>query len=121
MNYNEYDEVINGKDTYKEIAKNLINSVPTLIGWTDEIATHYDILFDYEVDKNGYVQSGIKENDLFISIMRLGAFGFKTDNKKYAGYIAEKLFNGRLDSSVEKVTELVNGIIEEINNESNWN
>ena len=114
MNYNKYDEVINGKYTYKTIAKNIIEEVPTLIGWTDEERTHYDILFTYEVDKNGYVQSGIKENDLFISIMRTGAFGFKIDSEKYPEYIAEKLFNGRVDSSVEKLTELINGIIKEL-------
>ena len=117
MNYNEYDEVINGKDTYKIIAKNLVEGIPTLIGWTDEKATHYDVLFDYKVNKNGYVQGGIRENDLFISIMRIGAFGFKTDQEKHPSYIAEKLFNSRLDESVEKLTELINGIIKELSNE----
>lgn len=117
MNYNEYGEVINGKITYKTIAENLKCKIPTLIGWTDERATHYDILFNYGTDKNGYVQGGIKENDLFISIMRIGAFGFKIDCEKHSEYIAEKLFNGRLDSSVKKLTELINGVIVELNNE----
>lgn len=119
MNCNEYDEVINGEDTYKTIAKNLSYEIPTLIGWTDERATHYDILFTCGANKNGYIQGGIRANDLFISIMRIGAFGFKfkTYEEKHPSYIAEKLFNGRLDSSVEKVTELINGVIREINNE----
>ena len=116
MNYNKYDEVINGKDTYKSIAKSLKDGIPVLIGWTDGIDTHYDILFTYKVNKNGFVQGGIKENDLFISIMRMGAFGFKTDSEKHFSYIAEKLFNSRVDDSVGKVTELINGVIEEINN-----
>ncbi len=117
MNYNEYDEVINGKDTYKAIAKNIKNKESIIIGWTDEIYTHYDILFTYGVNKTGYVQGGIQDYYLFISVMRIGAFGFNANDKKYPEYIAEKLFNGRLDESVEKLTELINGIIEELNNE----
>lgn len=117
MNFNKYGEVINGNETYKTIAENVWLEIPTLIGWTDEIYTHYDILFTSRVDKNGCVQGGIERYDLFVSIMRIGAFGFKTDDKKYPGYIAEKLFNGRLDKSVEKVTELINGVIKELNNE----
>ena len=81
--------------------------------------THYDILFDYDVLSLGFIQGGIKDDYLFVSIMRIGAFAFKIDDEKHAGYIAEKLFNGRLDSSVEKLTELINGIIKELQAISN--
>lgn len=117
MNFNKYGEVINGNETYKTIAKYLTYGESALIGWTDEADTHYDILFNYNALSAGFTQGGIKGDDLFISIMRVGAFGFKTDDKKCPGYIAEKLFNGRLDKSVEKVTELINGVIKELNNE----
>lgn len=51
--------------------------------------------------------------------MSIGSFGFKVDSTKEAGYIAEKLFFGRLDDSVKAVTELINGVIKELNNDNN--
>ena len=115
MNSNMYGEVINGEKTYKYIAKNIKSGQPTLIGWTDEEYTHYDILFAYDIEKDGYTQGGIEDSDLYVSIMRIGAFGFKTNNEKYPGYIAEKLFCKNIDSSIEKVTELINGVIKNLN------
>lgn len=115
MNYDEYNEVINGELTFKNIAENLKNGVSTLIGWSDEEYTHYDILFTYGTDKYGNIQGGIKYNDLFVSIMRIGTFGFKIDQAKYPTYIAEKLFHNNLNNSVEKVTELINGVLLELN------
>lgn len=113
MNTNKYQEVINGEDTYKIIAGLLSSGLPVFIGWTDEKHTHYDILFTYGPDSIGVHQCGLKFDDLFVSIMRIGAFGFKIDSLKEPGYVAEKLFLGRLDESVEALTELINGIIKE--------
>ena len=45
MNVDEYGEVINGKDTYFEIAKHLMKGESVGIGWTDEDSTHFDIIF----------------------------------------------------------------------------
>lgn len=36
---------------------------------------------------------------------------------KSAGYIAEKIFHGRLDKSVVALTELINGVLNELNKE----
>ena len=36
MNVDEYGEIINGEDTYREIAKHLIKGESVGIGWTDE-------------------------------------------------------------------------------------
>ena len=72
-------------------------------------------MFNLGVVGEGGYQRGLKHSDLFVSIMSIGAFGFKVDdNKKRPTYIAEKLFNNNLNSSVEKVTELINGIIAEL-------
>lgn len=114
MDKDEYGEIINGENTYKEIAR-VLNVVGTcLIGWTDEIYTHYDILFLHKTQFYGTnIQGGIKSNDLFITIMRKGAFGFKIDSKKSSGYIAEKL-NLSDDETAEKLAELINGVIERL-------
>ena len=43
MNKDKDNEIINGKETYKEIANYLKKGQPIMIGWTDEVCTHYDI------------------------------------------------------------------------------
>ena len=119
MKKDEYNEVINDKETYKDIANALRSRFNVFIGWTDNDSTHYDILFTYGAIGNGGYQRGLRRTDLFVSIMSIGSFGFKVDSTKEAGYIAEKLFFGRLDDSVKAVTELINGVIKELNNDNN--
>lgn len=111
MNYDEYGEVINGEKTYKAIAADLAQS-PVLIGWTDQNGTHLDILFALTAQKHGTVQGGVRGGDLFISIMRWGAFGFSIDEKEtHAGYYDEKLGNrGSLGPTAEPLAELINGV-----------
>ena len=124
MNFNGYNEVINGPATYKEIAEILKNKTPVLLGFTDNDATHYDILFNYGniVHLNrvhtaeSTVQRGIRETDLFVSILGTNSYGFNIDTTKHESYICEKLFNGRMDYSVSEVAKLINGVIEEMNN-----
>lgn len=116
MNTGIYGEVINGKDTYFEIAKHLMKGESVGIGWTDEDSTHFDIIFTLGVKKYGLFQGGIKGTDLFVSIIRWSSFGFNTDGVMHGGYIQEKL---RLGDNItgEKVKELVNGVIEYLNKE----
>ena len=113
MDKDIYGEVVNGENTYKEIAYLLKHGSSVIIGWTDQAYTHYDILFSLNVVKEGTLQGGLRWNDLFVSIMRIGVFGFLTDSKKESGYIGEKL---GLDNNetTEKLTELINGIIENL-------
>jgi hypothetical protein len=115
FNFDKDGEVINGSGTYKVIARNLKSGLATLIGWTDENYTHFDILFTYRnVTGDGYYQRGIRLSDLFVSIIDHSSFGFKADYEKDAGYISEKL---RLqgDENIKKITQLINGIIKELN------
>lgn len=120
MDKDEYDEIINGKNTYKEIADRLKQGQAVIIGWTDEEYTHLDILFTYNVYKEScnYLQRGLRGNELFVSLMSVGAFGFDINNaKRHPGYIGEKLkLPG--DSTREKLTELINGIIKELQDET---
>lgn len=116
MNVDEYGEVINGEDTYFEIATHLMKGESVGIGWTDGDSTHFDIIFTLGVKKYGLFQGGIKANDLFVSILHWSSYGFSTDGVMHGGYIQEKL---RLGGNItgEKVKELVNGVIEYLNKE----
>lgn len=89
MNKEQYGETINGKNTYKEIADRLIKGQAVIIGWTDEEYTHFDILFTYKVYKEigSYLQRGLRGNELFVSIMSIGAFGFDVNNSKKISWI----------------------------------
>lgn len=114
---NNYNEILNDVGTYKIIAGNLKRGFSTFIGWTDGESTHYDILFTYGCTGEGCYQRGVRITYLFVSIMSIVSFGFKIDSSKDPGYIAEKLFNGRIDKSVYKITDLINGVIEELKND----
>lgn len=116
MKHDEYGEVINDEETYQDIATELIGGPnggrSMLIGWTDQNGTHLDILFTLTAQKHGTVQGGVRGGDLFISIMRWGAFGFSIDEKEtHAGYYDEKLGNrGSLGPTAEPLAELINGV-----------
>lgn len=119
MDFDEYGEVINGENTYICIGNLLKKGNSVIIGWTDEHCTHYDILFNLNVIKHGELQGGLRWNDLFVSIMRRGAFGFLTDNEKDSNYVAEKL--GLLPCiTADKITELINGVIKRLKGDINY-
>lgn len=118
MNKDKYDEIINGIDTYRIIAENLLERGSCIIGWTDEGYDHRDILFTYKSKKYGILQRGLNWNShLYVSIIDYSCMGFliesKTDNRKDNGYIMEKL---RLhDNHCDlKICDLINGVIYEL-------
>lgn len=130
MNLEEFDrdseyEVINTHDNYVRIARLLFNAEkPVLIGWTDQMGTHYDILFTFHrygiIGCQPYTyQGGISTHDLFVSVMRKGSFGFDVmydhDTWLSCDYVAEKL-NLSGGPTTEKVAELINGVILELKN-----
>ena len=115
MNYDKYNEVINGEDTFRIIAKELIEEDTVGIGWTDEDSTHLDIIFKLGIDKFGDFQRGIRSNYLFVSIIDHTSYAFVPDGIKEGNYIQEKL---RMNNSCgDKLKELINGIIGELNND----
>ena len=114
MNKDEYGEIINGDDTVIEISKRLKEGQSVIIGWTDEKYTHLDLLFNYKTYKEGMLQRGLRGNELYVSIISLGAFGFDVkDREIHKGYISEKL-NIRGEPTVSKLAELINGVIKEL-------
>lgn len=109
MKYDTYGEVVNDPATYQEIASRLQDH-PVLVGWTDEAGTHFDILFAINVEGYGTFQGGLKVTDLFVSIMRRGAFGFEIEHiNTHTGYYDEKL-GGGMGSTAERLAELINGV-----------
>lgn len=118
MDKDDYGEVINGEMTYYMIASALKEKNSIVIGWTDESSTHLDILFTLKPQQEGRLQGGlIGDTDLFVSVMRMGAFAF--DAKGIATspqYVDEKLSNGRMSSDTSmKVAELINNVRIELN------
>jgi len=112
MNYDAYSEVINGKNTFKTIAKSIKNGGTIGIGWTDERGNHLDIIFKLGINIYGGFQRRIKDNYLFVSIIGLNSIGFLPDAPKMGDYIQEKLqIYGECG---EKIKELINGVIGEL-------
>ena len=117
----DWGEIINGKTTYKSIAKQIYNTdddtAGCIIGWTDQGVDHRDILFTYKPRQFGNLQRGLRWCFLYISIMDFACMGFliemRTDNRKDPGYLKEKL---RLhdNSCDDKICELINGVIHEL-------
>lgn len=118
MNKDIYDEIINGEETYKKIAKTLIEKGSCIIGWTDQEYDHRDILFTYKPKHlGGQLQRGLTWCHLYVNIMDCSCMGFlienDRDNRKHSNYIMEKL---RLnDNHCDlKICELINGVIYEL-------
>lgn len=110
MNFDQYGEVINGGGTYRALVEELDAKNCVVIGWTDQEGTHLDILFTLSPRKAGTLQGGVAgQGDLFVSIMRMGAFAFEIGQTSSPAYYAEKLFlSGRTTAS--KLADMCNTI-----------
>ncbi len=118
MTNDEYSEITNSEETYLEIADLLKINHTVFIGWTDGDMTHFDILFTYRTMGFGTHQGGVRPTDLFISIMRLGSFGFEIEHEDTdGGYYEEKLSGRNLGSTRDKLAELINGVKKHLNTE----
>ena len=114
MNKDKYGEIINGYNTVAEIASKLKDGQSVIIGWTDERYTHLDLLFNYRTHKSGMLQRGLRGNELFVSIISIGSFGFDvSDRETHKGYISEKL-NISGEPTIAKLAELINEIKKEL-------
>ena len=112
MNFNKYNEVINGTYTYKEIAKLLLEDKIVGIGWTDEMSTHLDIIFKLGITKINPFQRSIRGYYLYVSIIDHTSYAFDIENEKLGNYIQEKL---RMNNECgDKLKILINGIIKQI-------
>lgn len=113
----EYGEVYNSDLTYKGIAHILDKHGSTVIGWTDEEGGHFDIWMTVQAIQAGHLQGGLHaRTDLFVAVMRHGAFGFEISKDRpelYPDYVAEKLNMGG-GVTTDKLTELISGVLKEL-------
>ena len=111
-----YRNVVNGADTYHQIAVDLNTHSSVIVGWTDERSTHYDVLFTLRPAQQGSLQGGLRgPTCLFVSIMRRGCFGFRVGGDElHRDYIAEKLGLYRESPTCYALTDLVNGVMKEL-------
>ena len=116
VKFDDCREVISCDETYAQIANDLWDCFSCVIGWTDEDrVTHHDICFCRPMAWHGTLQ-GIHPaaqrplGVLFVSILRVGAFGFVVDESVlHANYVAEKLNIGAGKTSAE-IAALINGV-----------
>lgn len=98
MVFDKYGDVLPVNENARLIAILLKRVCSRLITWTDGIGTHFDILLclPYSlIGESTNIQRGIKVNDLFVSIMGLGAHAFiigetscpSDYDRKLGGYI----------------------------------
>jgi len=112
-------DVINGLSTFRNLARDLTDHGPQLIGWTDGHGTHLDILMSLGAGHaGGDIQGGVNRDYLFVAVMRVGAFGFRTDAyapKTSLADVDEKLssYGFKTQTSVA-LADLINGVRAEI-------
>lgn len=119
MSVDEYGELTNSKETYQEIASTLSSWGGIVIGWTDGMGSHYDILFTYRPVVKGSLQGGLKQGYLFVSIMRMGCFAFDIEQQDTEpSYYGEKLglYAG---ITLPKIADLINGVKKELYTKGN--
>ncbi len=115
MKKDKYGVIFNNKNNYKAIAQLILDVGPTLISWTDREGSQLDILFNLiYFPLVGPIQGGLQQDYLYVSIMHLGAFGFKIEKADTtSNYYSEKLRVGT-GSTVEELTKFLNGIRREL-------
>jgi hypothetical protein len=105
-----YGEIQNGEGTYREIASRLVSHGSVIIGWTDNLGTHFDVMFSFPLHI-GYIQRGQKPGDLFVSITGRGTYGFDPySGDLHEDYICEKLLNNNPSSTAGRLADLINGV-----------
>ncbi len=118
MKRDEDGVVHNNIVTYVKIAQLLLQNGSILISWTDEEGSQLDILFTLlKFPPIGPIQGGLKSDYLYVSIMRIGAFGFRVeDTTTTSEYYKEKL-GMTSNVTTDKLTELINGVRKELSND----
>jgi len=111
LDQDKYGEVYNSERTFTGIARLLERHTSVVIGWTDQMASHLDVLFTVQPIQAGMLQRGMSAHtDLFVSVSHYGMFGFEIrDTDLHPSYVAEKLLLGN-DLTTEKLTELIAGV-----------
>lgn len=111
-NMDDYMEVMNGEDTYDAVADVINKTGSCVVGWTDQLGSHFDILFTKRPVQIGNLRRGCKgEIDLFVSVNGVGAHCFEiNDERTHHGYISEKFAGFFGGETGIRFAELLNNI-----------
>lgn len=115
VNYDDWQEVVNGPDTFAQLASDLRERGAVIVGWTDLHHTHHDVLLTLCPRQYGSLQGGLRgRSDLFVSVMRRGCFGFDISSTAplHPGYVGEKLGDNENSPTVIALAGLISGVIE---------
>lgn len=96
VSLDEYGYVIHTKPAVEEVIFLLSLPEPKtiILPFSDGRGSQFDILIShsqYALGERNLLQGGIKKNDLFVSVMRKGAFAFRVGQRSHPDYYAEKL------------------------------
>lgn len=116
VDQDEYETVINSEKAYKSLTNILRSRGSIVFAWTDQEGTQLDILMAYNIVQYGRLQRGMStRTDLFVAVSDFGMFGFELNGmEKFPSYIGEKLNLGDINTTTEKLAELINGICKEL-------
>jgi len=116
VDQDEYETVINSEETYKGLAANLRIGNTIVFAWTDQEGTQLDILMNARALQYGRLQRGMNAaTDLFVAVSHFGMFGFELNGtEKFPSYVGEKLNLGGINTTTEKLAELINGVCREL-------
>lgn len=113
MNIDSWGEVINGPETYAEIAREMSRGQTLLIGWTDGRGTHHDMTFATVDQKHGRINAlhPSARGLMLVGVFYRSTFGFALydDKPLHPDYVAEKLRITGPDESFA-LAVLLNGI-----------
>ncbi len=116
VDMDEWCDIVNGDNTYRQITVDLNTHSSVIVGWTDGRSTHHDVLFTLRPAQHGSLQGGLRgPTYLFVSIMRRGCFGFRVAERElHPRYIAEKLGDSPESPTCKALAELISGVMREL-------
>lgn len=107
--------VVNGENTYQEVATKLWENRVHFVPWSDELGARYDLWLSFGGEQAGELGNGLNAGThLFVGVLAMGgAFGFDLTNGQWKspGHIGEKLHMGGDNLTTRKLAHFLNGVI----------
>ena len=108
----EYQVVQNSPFTYEAVAAQLRLTGSVHIGWTDDAMTHMDVVLHDDIVQVGPSNRLDASPDrLWVGVIGYGLWAFHLgDTDIHSSYVAEKLGFRGANVTVQKLTDLINGV-----------
>ena len=111
MDINDWNEVVNGENTYNKITDTLLKEGKCIFGWSDDKYDHRDFVFVYKPKKiGGDLQRGMKEDYLYVGMIDYRLMGFPITKTLTVEYIKDKLVLGNNECS-DSISYLIKGVM----------